>query len=74
MSDALLSEESVSAAVEAALAAIDAAGDTAALKSARIAHTGESSRARPAQRDDPRPAAGREAGGRASSSARPAAG
>ena len=43
VSEALLTEESVSAAVEAALAAIDAAADTAALKAARIAHTGESS-------------------------------
>lgn len=43
MSDALLTEESVSAAVEAALAAIDAAAGTAALKAARIAHTGEGS-------------------------------
>ncbi|MGT2424593.1 phenylalanine--tRNA ligase subunit alpha [Amnibacterium kyonggiense] len=43
MPDALLSEESVSAAVEAALAAIDAADDTAALKAARIAHTGDAS-------------------------------
>lgn len=44
MSEALIpSEETVSAAVEAALAAIGAAGDTAALKAARIAHTGDAS-------------------------------
>lgn len=43
MSDTQPTEESVSAAVDAALAAIGAAGDTAALKAARIAHTGETS-------------------------------
>ena len=68
MSDALPTEESVSAAVEAALAAIDAAADTAALKSARIAHTGEGSalaRLNASLRDLPpaeKPAAGKLVG------------
>jgi phenylalanyl-tRNA synthetase alpha chain len=68
VSDAQVSEESVSAAVEAALAAIDAAADTAALKGARIAHTGEGSalaRLNAAIRDLPpseKPAAGKLVG------------
>ncbi len=43
MSDTQPTEESVSAAVDAALAAIGAAGDATAVKAARIAHTGETS-------------------------------
>ncbi len=38
-----ISEQAVAAAVDAALAAVAAASDTAALKAARIAHTGEAS-------------------------------
>jgi phenylalanyl-tRNA synthetase alpha chain len=65
VSDAQPTDESVSEAVDAALAAIDAAADTAGLKAARIAHLGDASalaRLNATIRDLPpaeKPAAGR---------------